>query len=361
MPGYDAKRGAFVGRVEAQCVALIDEQARVRKAGDERTLARHAERVAAGGYVRSVEARRARIVDSMASLPPGAQTRAIEVSQLLEDELARLVCAKPEVFIVETGETAMEVHPGSYLILTGCEFGLRTGQVWMHLTHTGANLALTPRHWDPDTILVEVPDVTGVVDQDVLLHVVTNLGKQSDSLRAELRAVRDVQVAFGAYLSAETNRTHLETSFGVPDLVCAVTTGTLETRWRAVDSITAYHKQYGDLYPSSGRDLVNLQLVNGWTLDQLLFDSWGASSAGAEDGVVTDFFMFQPVRPTNPPGTQPTQLRVYWWVDKDASWVQYVSAFILRGPRGVPYAEPFSQELLDQVMAAGYVPGLPCE
>jgi hypothetical protein len=368
-PEEAARLAAFDERVQARLRERIGLLERAREVRTERTLARHAEVEAVGGYEASVRARLAEVVESLPRWSGELHARGIELQELLVGELDRLRCAGPELFMVETGDTSMQVHPGTYLILSGCKFGTRDGAVLLTLSGTGEQIALTPRSWKPDTILVEVPDKSGVLDQPATVALVTNTGQRSNDLRVEFRAAREVQVYFGVYFGGESKPTHLETIFGV-NFDCPQTVGAPRAR-RLLWSLMGYHYQWGDLYPATGRDRLIMVLREQWTLVDWFYESQGWSVATVESGNVTSSTYFATSLPDLPAGSTALEFQFDWWVDRMNSSVRYDTAMLVEGPRGTPYAVTpaeagfKSQEVWDaqwaQLVADGDVPGAPCE
>lgn len=348
-------------RVEERIVARRQELERARAGGNARTLARHSKVVEVGGYAEDVQRRLARLEESLLGLPEFEGLRALELKGLLLGELDRLRCAHPEIFIVETGDSTMVVRPGTYLIVTGCRFGLRSGSVLMRLTDSGEELPLTVRNWDDDTILVEVPDLSGVPDQEATLQITSHQGELSAPFVVEFVAAREVLVVFAPYMSFSTNVHHLENTFGVPKLTCATSAGvSMQKYWTNPSSFLGYHKQWGDLYPASGRDVIGLSLIHNWKLVEYRIETQAGSGDVPEDGQVTSHSYLSLDRPNTPPDEQWLSFRVYWWVDRELSIIRYELAVIIEGPRGVPYANLVHVDALAQLEAKGEIPGAPC-
>jgi len=369
-PGYAEARARLVERAESAKQTRMAELVRVRKQRNERTLARHDQLVRAGGYERSLAERISRI-QSQTPTSPGAEKRSIDLVALLQGELERLRCAHPEVFLVETEGTSMQVFPASYLIITGCRFGVRDGQVNMRFKEEGPDTALVVRNWDENTILVEVPDVVGVVDQKVLLTVTTFQGHTSAEFAADFVSTKDVQVVFGHFLAWWPGTTHDENWFKYPLPECVATSpGGLNPVRTVRNSLLGFHYQHGDLYATAAVDTFRLRLIHQWKLTDFLVEYSGWSTAIAEEGNVTNYSWVLVNTPDTPTGEQPVNLYVYWWVDHSNSSVLYTGTVLIEGPRGATYAVidddlknqegETSAEQWQRYVAEGLLPGTPC-
>jgi len=360
-PEVIERASAFSAAIEARCEQWSVEKERTDSERNARTIARHARRAQTGGYAKDVQARLVQLEDSLPQLPEGERQRAIEAASLLSGELDRLRCAHPEVFLVETSDSSMQMRPGTFLIVTGCKFGLRSGRVAAHLKEAGSDLELIVRNWDDDTILVEVPALTGVVDQPATIEAITFQGETSAPLQVDFIADRELQVVFCPYLSIDSIPNHLKTVFGGLPMTCAVSSaGPLTQSWRNLTSLYGFHQQYGDLYSTSGRDVIGLKLMNHWKLVEYHLESWGSSASGPDDGVVTSYDEVSLVRPGMLPSEQFLSFRVYWWVDDSNSTIEYQLSILVEGPVGTSYAAPEHVDLLDRLTAEGLIPGAPC-
>jgi hypothetical protein len=222
-----------------------------------------------------------KVKESLPTLPGNEQARAIALSEILQGELDRLRCVKPEVFLVEMGGTSMEVHPDSYLIITGCSFGIRNGTVSLRLGESGDQHDLVVQNWDENTIVVDVPDIEGVVDQQAFIRVTTFLGKQSDEFLATFIADREVLNLFGLYFASSSTHTEDEHWFRYGTPLCLPTaSGGTNREMTVLESIRGFHKQYLDLSPVSGRDTHSVTLINSWHI----LDGHGETEAMGRTG-----------------------------------------------------------------------------
>jgi hypothetical protein len=64
----------------------------------------------------------------------------------------------------------MEVHPDSYLIITAAALASGMERSVYAWASPGTSMTLSSRNWDENTIVVDVPDIEGVVDQQAFIR-----------------------------------------------------------------------------------------------------------------------------------------------------------------------------------------------
>ena len=154
-----------------------------------------------------------------------------------------------------------QIKPGSAVILLGSGFGALEGEVRMYGTFPNGFIKLSVDSWGNGGIGVFIPQVTGVLDQQITLKVVTKAGAYSNYRTASFTATRELRkVKLGEFATRQCRDAAL--SF---DSCKTVGEGSCSS------SVCGEHMvpQFPSVAESTDRFATTLK--NGWTYDSHKF------------------------------------------------------------------------------------------
>ena len=227
--------------------------------------------------------------------------------------------------------------PGGNIVVVGSGFGNSPGG--LHMVGYGPLIPFKlPDNnvpgilsWKDTLIVATIPTaITGVVDQPVALYVLTaNNAKSNYSLSVPFTAAREVRMI----------------PFGDPavSIVACGTDSNLDecNNWRDPDDselgtpgfLGSGHTVFGNhmncwgcFGDDTGQDTYQVNVANGWLLDQMYFTALPSDPGEASAELVTSL----------PPGANTWQPSVSWMVTS-GDFVHYSVDVYIVGPKGVPY------------------------
>jgi hypothetical protein len=228
------------------------------------------------------------------------------------------------------------------MLVYGQFFGDVPGQVWIHLKDWQGHphdyqLLDTQTHWSDTFVAGQIPDISGVLNQQATLTVVAQCGAVSNATTVDFTPNIDV-----ADLADHTDRLKCSISPGasVSDQCmdwggnhwpgeCGAWPGQGGTNWGDL-GLGGYHASGVGFHGNGGNDQfwVTTPLQNGWLLYSASA-TWatkvGDVSTASEDP-----------NNTSAPGSPSPNLGVNWYVG-NCGMVVYFGHMIITGPIGVPF------------------------
>jgi hypothetical protein len=261
-------------------------------------------------------------------------------------------CVGPEIFFVQGFGDSFEVEPEKDILLTGCTFGERPGEVRLVYTDVeGAYITFQVLDWEKNLIRARLPRRTGVPDHEAHIQVVRNNGQATELVPVQFRATRDYQAVFGGYMSVFSSYSAGHDMFSVGETICAPDPPDDLTNKRRVSvSYEGYHRHTGSGY-ISGPDTWFVNLENGWVL--FAISDWKEIT-----GKIPNHHSManQPVGYAI--GSANVSFRVSWWINSGGANLYYHGYMLATGPIGMPYASAFSPSV--NITAPDLLPGTPC-
>jgi hypothetical protein len=108
------------------------------------------------------------------------------------------VAAGPWITSTSFFSLGSQITPGAVILLYGQNFGDMPGQVWIHLKDwqtqqpVDRQLLDTQNHWSDTFVAGQIPDISGVLNQQATLTVVAQCGAVSNAATVEFTANLDV-------------------------------------------------------------------------------------------------------------------------------------------------------------------------
>ncbi len=341
-----AANDATTERIEIERSAFLDRERRRRDAQNQRTLARAERIVAAGGFETSVRAEMKELEERLPRAFPNS--REITARRLAADQhLAEFDCTGPTIQVVNDWDSTVE--PDVDVIIEGCQFGTRPGEVRLVVNQFGGYLSLDVKIWKQDVILARLPPMESVLDQAANLLVIRPTGEHSPLYPVDFRATRDIRAFSGIYLQPVTSQLTDFDLFDVGAVYCNVTDpATGHGAYAVQTSFTMYHGTRYDLNGRfAGRDSLDVDLLNGW--------------------VTSSWSIYRPSFPTSGnftvasgivDGSPHINLEVDWEISGYSETVGYSTYILVTGPKGTPYATTLAPGI--QWVDPSIAPGLPC-
>ena len=250
------------------------------------------------------------------------------------------VAAGPWITSTSFFSLGSQITPGVIMLLYGQNFGDMPGQVWIHLKDWQGNprdyqLTYTDTHWSDTFVAGQIPDISGVINQQATLTVVAQCGAVSNAATVDFTPNIDV-----ADLADHVDR--LECSISTGASVSDQCLGWGGDQWpeecgwgdwglgQGNNGFEGYHASGWGFHGNGGNDRywVTTPLQNGWVLDSASA-TWqtkvGDVSTASEDP-----------NTTSAPGTPSPGLGVDWYVG-NCGMVLYDGHMIITGPKGVPF------------------------
>lgn len=159
-----------------------------------------------------------------------------------------------------------QFKPGNAVILFGSGFGNGEGEVRMYGSFPNGYVKLAIDTWGPSGIGVFVPQITGVLDQQITLKVVTKAGKYSNYRTAPFTATREVRKLKMSDFAKQECR---DAAFSTDKCTTVGTTG-------CSSSVCGEHwvPVFGTAAKSTDRFAVTLK--NSWTYESHAFEGLSA-------------------------------------------------------------------------------------
>lgn len=240
------------------------------------------------------------------------------------------------------------IEPEMEVVLLGCQFGVRRGQVFLTLVNSrfrSVELEVQPSDWNDGDILAKVPMIVDEVDQPARIYLIRTDGTRSDDYPIEFRARREIKRVGGDYFTVRTWSTSTEDAFriggGINSLGDCKPTDLLPgydpsvTFTYASTSARADHWQSCCWPPTQSFDTWHVALKNGWMPHHLTHAFAGRKSSWA--------LVPQPGRVDSVTGFAPNSADVefsfHWWTDQYESGVKYAFQLYVVGPAGSKYAD----------------------
>ncbi len=258
------------------------------------------------------------------------------------------VAAGPKPTITSTSFFSLgsQITPGAVILLYGQNFGDMPGQAWIHLKDwqtqqpVHRQLLYTDTHWSDTFVAGQIPDISGVLNQQATLTVVAQCGAVSNAATVEFTANIDV-VDYSGDTSPNQNRINCSMtgahdndfcpgpgSLNFPP-ECGFISGSegLGIPWVGLQG---YHQSAWGTGGPSGNDKFWLTppLQNGWVLSST--DVYWETLVGNGGNVSED------PSSTTPPGTSNPTLGVDWTANNCGA-IYYQGDMFIIGPKGVPY------------------------
>ena len=173
----------------AHVKALHDASAARGKEADERAIeaarAAHAQKEKA-----AVEAANAPIVAQMSAL---RLAPVVAIAPAASAPAPAAPAPAPAAATPKLTGMLGQIKPGSAVILFGSGFGALEGEVRMYGTFPNGFIKLSVDSWGNGGIGVFIPQVTGVIDQQITLKIVTKAGAYSNYKTAPFTATRELR------------------------------------------------------------------------------------------------------------------------------------------------------------------------
>ncbi len=159
-----------------------------------------------------------------------------------------------------------QVKPGNAVILFGSGFGNGEGEVRMYGSFPNGFVKLAIDTWGPKGIGIFIPQVTGVLDQQITLKVVTKDGKYSNNRTASFTATREIRKL---KMSDFTKQECRDAAFSTDKCTTVGTTG-------CSSSVCGEHwvPVFGTVAKSTDRFAVTLK--NSWSYESHAFEGLSA-------------------------------------------------------------------------------------
>jgi hypothetical protein len=260
------------------------------------------------------------------------------------------------------------IEPTDDIVIYGTGFGASPGQVTLNFvdpTWGNVSVTLSVKAWQQDLIWVEMPALTGYVDQPANLKVITSNGF-SDNTDSSFIATRDYQQVYWNGLHSQCSKT-TDDDFCGSGLICKGGQSGVQNsgQYELGFSFGGYHFSeccYNDV---KGTDHWYMDLKNGWVLSTIDFYSDGQ---GEQTKDIFGLLLYGSQNPgevrnsavSYDNGTKQlvfgegyngyyenwynlnissADLQIDWWVDEAGSSVDYQGVIGIVGPLGVPYAD----------------------
>jgi hypothetical protein len=187
--------------------------------------------------------------------------------------------------------------------------------------------------WKPGSMAVQVPLITGVVEQTAEISVTTKDGRKSNMWKADFDPLivftllpwNDVTVVTCSNQGV-TNQCNSAFSSGVVTPLCAVdAVGALF----GLVSIAAEHDGCFGLDSDDGTDTYTARVKNGWKIERL-DNMQTANDNGSVSGRWTT-----PVPPIAP--SDSISMAAPWHIGATGGYVNYSGNIVLKGPVAVPF------------------------
>ncbi len=214
-------------------------------------------------------------------------------------------------------------YPGGLVTVMGNHFGDQPGRLMMVMVPSGfpfsiGNVPLENLQWADHSVSGNIPaGLSGVIDQPVLLQIVTADGHQSNRVEVQFKAAREARALPGTAFSARLfSQTGDDDFWGRGDGDPATINNTL----------SAYHTSL--VASDSGTDYFICNLRHGW-----IYARYEWLDTGGIDG--SPFGKGIEAYP-EPLGQADFELKISWFYDL-GGLAHYAIKIFAIGPRGVPF------------------------
>ncbi|HLG43810.1 MAG TPA: hypothetical protein VI337_02225 [Nitrospirales bacterium] len=221
--------------------------------------------------------------------------------------------------------------PGGPVVIEGRLFGARPGSIRLIGTIPrgavgaipGERVTLEPLQWSDTIAAGTIPALTGVLDQEVKLQVITSDGFVSNAVSVQFRATRelrplpqgDVKVIMCGFDSNDDRCNGVkDPSDSGPFLNFS---GTLDAE---------HYNCWGCIGDDAGTDIYEIKLINGWNFDSMDLFKYVVSTGDDVRFGVGDL----------PAGQSYWKPSIVWRVTPNDS-VAYSADVTIIGPKGVPH------------------------
>jgi len=232
------------------------------------------------------------------------------------------------------------ITPKGAFNLSGWDFGEEAGTVEIHFTNnTFASASLNSHadveakdpQWRQWVINATVPDVSGVVEQDVDISFTAKDGRKSNVWKAKFKPRIETKVLSWEHVAVQTcsdqgdvNSCNSSSTSEVPGASCP-------TPWGFVfpmsDSIVVQHIGCWGLNSDNGIDTLFASVTNGWTITSVTGGFSGTMLENASITANTDIA-------TALPGTS-VKVNLPWHIGAEGGELEATYDIMIKGPAGV--------------------------